>query len=172
MSSTKLAVPAAAPEQLRAASRPDPTRPHRGGEARLGRSPRRTRQPGSQQFAEFANRDTSVSEHSSQRTYRYNSARVNRHGHAFAVSCPPEVQVAASLSLFFKACSFECTHHLKAVNARQSVAHPATGTDRRVMKRGSRSSGTSSPSWSMLSMWSSIASVMLARASSSVSPKV
>jgi hypothetical protein len=72
--------------------------------------------------------------------------------HAFPVSLPAQVYVAALLPLDFKARAFGRANDFAAFDARESFAHAATGTDRRAMKNGSGSVGTTSPSSRRLSM--------------------
>lgn len=78
-------------------------------------------------------------------------AFVDGHGHTLIVRCAPHVQVTAALSLFLKASALQGPNQLLTIDARQFVAHAVTGTDKRVINSGSRSTGIGSPSCCILS---------------------
>lgn len=113
---------------------------------------RRYARPLLQKFAEFFDADVGVAKNSPQRTDRYRSAFVDWNGHSFVIGGAPHVQMAALLPLFVEARALQGANQLLAIHSRKLVTHAATGTDRRVMKMGSRSAGMGSPSSRKLSM--------------------
>ena len=125
-----------------------------------------------QEVAELVNANVRIAENATQGADRHSSAFVNRHRHPLIVGRAPQVQVTTTLTLFFKAGVLEGADQLLAVYSREFVAHAGAGTAKRVTKKGSCSTGMDSPSCCMPSIWSAMASAMLARASSSVSPNV
>jgi len=106
---------------------------------------------GSQEFAELVNADVCVTKDGAQSAGWDSATFVDRDGHALSVRLAPKMQMTAALTLFDKASTLEGTNQILAINTRKFVAHAGTGTERRVMNRGSCSTGIDSPSACILS---------------------
>jgi len=106
----------------------------------------------SKEFSKFVNGNVCITENGTQGAKRHDSPFVNWHSHTPAIGFTPQVQVAATLPVFFKAHTFQHSNQLLAVDAWQFLTHAATGTDNRVMTSGSCSTGIGSPSTCIASM--------------------
>jgi len=119
-----------------------------------------------QQLAEFVRLDPGILQNSAQRADRHILAFVKNGGDLSLVRLAPQPNMAASLTLFFVTCAFQCSKQLVIFDAPQFVTHTAN-TSRSTT---TRSTGTGNLFSTNPSMCNSMASTMLARACSKVLP--